>query len=89
VKLHTNGTLIPMRLGKVSLRHLETMIRRGRPDEITKEPKRIRKRPVRRSVASLVPRSVSLSFFVMEALRNAAMQAARFGKCKPSDRSAL
>jgi hypothetical protein len=49
VKLHTNGTLIPVRLGKVSLRHPETMIRRGRPDEITKEPKQIRKTSVRRS----------------------------------------
>jgi len=49
VKLHANGTLVLMRLGKVSFRHPETMIPRGRPDEITKEPKQIRKRSVRKS----------------------------------------
>jgi len=43
VKLHTNGALILVRLGKVSLRHTETMIPRGRVDEITKEPKRFEK----------------------------------------------
>jgi hypothetical protein len=47
VKLHTNGTLILARLGKVSLRHTGTMIPRGRVDEITKEPKQIRKGPLR------------------------------------------
>ena len=43
MKLHTNGALILVRLGKVSLRHTETMIPRGRVDEITKEPKRFEK----------------------------------------------
>jgi hypothetical protein len=44
VKPHTNGTLILARLGKVSLGHPETMIPRGRVDEITKEPKTNAKR---------------------------------------------
>jgi hypothetical protein len=43
VKLHTNGALILVRLEKVSLRHTETMIPRGRVDEITKEPNRLEK----------------------------------------------
>ena len=43
MKLRTNGALILVRLGKVSLRHTETMIPRGGVDEITKEPKQIRK----------------------------------------------
>ena len=37
MKLHTNGALILVRLGKMSLRHTETMIPRGRVDEITKD----------------------------------------------------
>ena len=44
MKLRTNGALILVRLGKVSLRHTETMIPRGRVDsEITKEPNRFEK----------------------------------------------
>ncbi len=37
MELHTNGALILVRLGKMSLRHTETMIPRGRVDEITKD----------------------------------------------------
>ena len=44
MKLYTNGALILVRLGKVSLRHTEIMIPRGRVDEITKEPKTDSKR---------------------------------------------
>jgi hypothetical protein len=43
MKLHTNGALILVRLGKMSLRHTETMIPRARVGEITKERKQIRK----------------------------------------------
>jgi hypothetical protein len=43
VKLQTKCALILVRLGKMSLRHTETMIPRGRVDEITKEINRFEK----------------------------------------------
>ena len=52
MKRQTNGTMVLVRLGEVSLRHPETMTPRGWPDEITKEPRQIRKRSVRRPVAA-------------------------------------
>ena len=58
MKLHTNGALILVRLGKMSLRHTETMIPRGRVDEITKEPNRFEKGHCR-PVTALAPRCKS------------------------------
>jgi hypothetical protein len=44
--MHTCGTLVLVRLGEMIRVHTETMIPNGRPDEITIEPKQIRKRSV-------------------------------------------
>jgi hypothetical protein len=53
VKLYTNGALILVRLGKMSLRHTKIMIPRGPVDEITKEPKIDSKRVTADPVAEI------------------------------------
>jgi hypothetical protein len=53
VKLYTNGALILVRLGKMSLRHTETMSPRARVGEITKEPEQIRKRVTADPIAEI------------------------------------